>query len=194
MRREVENAQILEKDGQPVLYSTMRPWPDVEVKTWLLPPTDDAPNWHLRVHRIETKRDLLSAEGGFAIRGTKRTNGRMLTEWKESEPEEGTRAQGGEAFVVSSAGVAGVSEILDVEGAGARKGGICAVDANSNLIEARTLLPTLYKDLKAGETTWFASAVFAMPAGADGWVGRWRGEWDKKVKVPSWVEELVREG
>lgn len=189
MRREVENARILEQDDQPVLYSTMRPWPDVEVETWLLPPTDEARNWHLRVHRVKTDRDLMSAEGGFAIRGTKAVHGRTLTEWKESEPAEGTRAEGREAFVVSSAGVSGVRELLG--GASERKGGICAVDANSNLIEPRTLLPTLYRDLKAGETVWWVGAVFALPAG-EGWEGRWRGEWEKKVEVPGWVGEMVK--
>merc|ERR1712072_753816 len=52
MRREVEDVNFLEKDGLPVLYSTMHPWKDTEVKTWLVPPADETPAWHLRVHCV----------------------------------------------------------------------------------------------------------------------------------------------
>jgi len=187
MRREVEDAQFLEKDGLPVLYSTMHPWKNVEVKTWLIPPTDDAPVWHLRVHCITTERDLQSAEGGFAILGTRRTDGRTLTALSDSSPDEGTSASEIDALVVSHAGVSGSTELLSNAD---RKGGICNVDANSNLIEPRTLLPTMYADLKAGSTTWFVTAVFAIPASAEGWEGKWRSEWERRPKVPGWVEEI----
>jgi hypothetical protein len=188
MRREVEDAQILEKDGLPVLYSVMHPWSDVEVTSWLLPPTDHALNWHLRVHKITSGRDLLSAEGGFAILGTRSDNGRMLTAFTSASSNEGTSESGSGACVASRAGVSAVFELNpEIE----RKGGVCAADANSNLIEARTLLPALYMDLKAGSTTWFVSAVFAMPAAAEGWEGKWRGEWEKKPVVPGWVGEMM---
>ena len=197
MRREVEDAQILEMDGQPVLYSVMHPWADVEVTSWLLPPTDEAPNWHLRVHKITTGRDLQSAEGGFAILGTRAKNGRMLTAFTDDSPNEGTAECDSGACVASRAGASAVFEMGHLSSAAEeggkieRKGGVCAADANSNLIEARTLLPTLYGDLKAGSTTWFQSAVFAMPATAEGWEGRWRREWERKPVVPKWVEEMV---
>ncbi|KAL1587972.1 hypothetical protein WHR41_03301 [Cladosporium halotolerans] len=186
MRREVLDAQIIDRDGQPVLYSFMRPWPDVEVQTWLLPPTDEAPNWHLRVHRVVTGRELMSAEGGFAVKGTRERDGRMLGNFIKDG--EGTRAEGREAVVVSKAGAVGVLELRD----GERKGGVCQVDANSNLVEPRTLLPTLYGDLKAGETRSFVSAVFALPAGTEGWEGRWEAEWERRPKVPAWVEEVLK--
>lgn len=186
MRREVLDAQIIDRDGQPVLYSSMRPWPDVEVQTWLLPPTDEAPNWHLRVHRVVTGRELMSAEGGFAVRGTRERDGRMLG--GSIRDGEGTRSEEKEAVVVSKAGAVGVLELRD----GERKGGVCQVDANSNLVEPRTLLPTLYGDLKAGETRSFVSAVFALPAGTEAWEGRWEAEWERRPKVPAWVEEVLK--
>lgn len=194
MRREVEDAEILAKDGAPVLYSAMHPWPDVEALSWLLPPTDDAPNWHLRVHKVTTGRDLMSAEGGFAIRGARERDGRILAGGLDgSSPDEGARAEGSEALVVSSAGASGVAELGSGAGAEGRKGGVCNVDANSNLVEPRTLLPTLYRDLRAGESVWFVSAVFALPAGAEGWKGRWRRDgWEKKPVVPGWVEEMMK--
>ncbi len=46
-----------------VLSSIWRPWPDVEVRTWLLP----ALPGHLRIHRIRSPRELRSSDGGFAI-------------------------------------------------------------------------------------------------------------------------------
>jgi hypothetical protein len=187
MRREVEDAQFLEKDGAPVLYSAMHPWKNVEVKTWLIPPGDEAPAWHLRVHCTKTGRDLQSAEGGFAILGAREKDGRALTELEEST-NEGTSVEGRDALIASRAGVSGISELNT---SSSRRGGICKVDANSNLIEPRTLLPTLYADLKAGTTTWFVTAVFAIPATADGWESAWRDEWQKKPLIPQWAKNLM---
>ncbi|KAK4888496.1 hypothetical protein LTR27_012609 [Elasticomyces elasticus] len=190
MRREVEDAELIEKDGLPVLYSTMHPWKDVEVKTWLVPPTDEAPSWHVRVHSVKTGRDLMSAEGGFAILGTRQKDGRMLTALSDSSPNEGTAATDSDAVVVSRVGASGVADLRNQDNG--RTGGICNVDANSNLIESRTLLPTMYADLKADSTTWFITAVFAIPASADGWQGKWKAEWEKKPNVPVWVQDLVK--
>lgn len=46
-----------------VAYSVWRPWPDVEVRTWLIP----AGTLHVRVHRVQTQRPLWSSDGGFAV-------------------------------------------------------------------------------------------------------------------------------
>jgi hypothetical protein len=190
MRREVENAEMLEKDGSPVLYSTMRPWKDVEVKTWLVPPRDETPSWHTRVHRIETGRDLMSAEGGFAILGTRQKDGRTLTSLSSHSPDEGTLAESNRAIVVSRAGASGVVDLLPRD-QNNRSGGICNVDANSNLIHSRTLLPTQYADLKAGTTTWFVTSVFAIPEERDGWEKVWKQEWEKQPKVDGWIRDLI---
>lgn len=198
LRRESSHAEILtDKPLQPVLYSLMQPWRDVEVTTWLLPPTEEAPNWHLRVHRVKTSRDLMGAEGGFAIYGMNSRNGRALTPLQHAPAQatasdEGTLAQAGSAVVVSRAGASGVSEArLTMQGNG-RKGGVCNVDANSNLMEPRTLLPTLYSEFKAGTTSWLVAGFFAMPAGVEGWEGKWHKEWERGFEVPGWVEEMVR--
>jgi hypothetical protein len=45
-----------------------------------------------------------------------------------------------------------------------RQGGTLLADANSNLVEPRSVVPTLYQDLAAGESRWFLMAVFAVPA------------------------------
>ncbi|WP_020521872.1 DUF2264 domain-containing protein [Catelliglobosispora koreensis] len=56
-------------DGD-VVYSRWRPWPDVEIETWLKP---GPRGWHVRLHRIVTARALRTAEGGFARPWTDRT-------------------------------------------------------------------------------------------------------------------------
>jgi len=141
----------------------------------------------------------MSAEGGFAILGTNSRNGRFLTALASSSEdggqpeEEGTIEDPSSAAVVSRAGASGVRDLSGGNTASGRKGGVCFADANSNLIEARTLLPCLYGDLKAGSVTWFVSGVFALPAGveSDGWKGEWRKQWEGGVKVPGWVGEMV---
>lgn len=187
MRREVEEAQIVEKDGSPVLFSSMHPWKDVEVETWLMPPTDEAPHWHIRLHSIKTGRDLMVAEGGFAIAGTRQKDGRMLTPTSTDSPNEGTETTADSCVIVSRAGVSGVVEKFE----GSRKGSVCNVDANSNLIEPRTLLPTLRTDLKAGERTWLAAAVFAIPSTSNDWEKYWRQAWQNSPRLPDWVNEMV---
>ncbi|KAH9838214.1 putative protein conserved in bacteria (DUF2264) [Teratosphaeria destructans] len=188
MRREVEDAELLEKDGMPVLYSTMRPWRDVQIETWLVPPVDATPAWHLRIHRMKTGRDLQSAEGGFAILGTRHKDGRALTPLTELSSDEGTRVEGADALVMSRAGASGVAELFSTS---VRRGGICHVDANSNLIEPRTLLPCLYADLAAGSTTWFVTAVFAVPAGTDGWRDTATRELGRTPGLLGWVTEMI---
>jgi len=46
-----------------LVLSTWEPWPDVSIRTWLLP----IGPWHVRVHEIESGRDLECAEGGFSL-------------------------------------------------------------------------------------------------------------------------------
>jgi hypothetical protein len=74
------DSEIENHDGIPVLVSSMKPWKDVDVLTYLLPPVEETPNWHLRVHRIRTGRDLMSAEGAFAVHGCREKDGKNLTE------------------------------------------------------------------------------------------------------------------
>ncbi|KAG8626024.1 hypothetical protein KVT40_006425 [Elsinoe batatas] len=190
LRREVSDAEIVEKDGTPVLFSRMQPWKDVKVETWLVPPTDETPNWHIRVHKVVTGRDIQSAEGGFAIANTRVSDGRTLlalgTEGQGGN--EGTLVEETGSLIVSRAGVVGIAELVD----GSRKGEICNADANSNLIEPRTNLPMVVKDLKAGETVWFVTAVFATPESVKGWEGSWRKAWKARPAVPSWAHELMQ--
>ena len=141
--------------------------------------------------------------------GTRERDGRELRELSEESPDEGTKpstrdaaamfgeavkasaAVSKDAVVVSRAGASGVAELLSDNG---RRGGICNADPNSNLLEPRTLLPTMYADLKAGTTTWFATAVFAVPAsGVEDWQSKWRQEWERRPKVPQWMNDIIKD-
>lgn len=127
--------------------STWRPWPDVEITTWL---TAAAP-WHLRTHRIRTGRPLRTAEGGFAV---DRDGG--FTRREEAD---------GSALAVTAAG--DLSGLRDLDGA--RTGRVLPLMPGTNVLWRRTVLPTLTGELAPGEH-WLRCAVLgsgpAQPAAA----------------------------
>jgi hypothetical protein len=189
MRRALNgDSEIENHDGVPVLVSSMKPWHDVEVLTYLIPPTDDTPNFHLRVHRIRSKRDLMTAEGAWSVYGCRESDGRILTELPEFITEgEGRKSDTISAFAASRTGAVGITDLYQ----GMRKGSVILSDANSNLVEARSVLPLIRKDIKAGETTWFVTAVYALPSSVEGWKQQWQAGWEKKPKVPRWVQDKI---
>lgn len=77
-RRRSEYAGIETRDGKPVLVSAWKPFPDVEIKSILVPPEESTPNWHLRIHRVKAGREVMTADGSFAICNENSTNGRYL--------------------------------------------------------------------------------------------------------------------
>jgi hypothetical protein len=136
------------EDGDTV-RSTWRPWPDVEITTWL---TAAAP-WHLRTHRIRTGRALHTAEGGFAV---DRDAGLTRRE-----------ADDGSALAVNPAGE--LSGLRDLDGG--REGRVIDPLAGTNVLARRTALPTLVAQLPPGEH-WLRCAVLgAGPELAAAWDG-----------------------
>ncbi|KAF1974275.1 hypothetical protein BU23DRAFT_113458 [Bimuria novae-zelandiae CBS 107.79] len=191
-RAHAADTSIETLDGVPVLVSTMKPWPDVDVLTYLVPPAEDTPNWHIRAHRVRSKRALQSAEGAWAVYGCRAADGRNLVELDGSlyynpSLSEGCTADATSAFAMSRSGAVGIAELVQSD----RKGGILMADANSNLVEARSVLPTLYKDVEAGSEVWFVSAVYALPGSVEGWEGQWKGGWEKRPSVPGWLRRKV---
>ncbi|KAF2738464.1 hypothetical protein EJ04DRAFT_486370 [Polyplosphaeria fusca] len=187
MRRALHgDSEIEVHDGTPVLVSSMRPWSDVDVLTYLVPPAEETPNWHLRVHRVRTGREVKTAEGAFAVYGCREADGRNLTELNASISEGGS-ADATSAFAASRSGAVGIAE-LSLE---QRPGSILLADANSNLVEARSVLPTLHAELQAGETKWFATAVYALPASVEGWKDKWSAGWEKKPVIPKWLQDKI---
>ncbi|MFJ9634823.1 DUF2264 domain-containing protein [Streptomyces sp. NPDC101175] len=120
--------------------STWRPWPDVEITTWL---TAAAP-WHVRTHRIRTGRALHTAEGGFAV-----------------DRDAGTDRATGPAYARVSA-PAGLTGLRDLDGR--REGEVVDCLPGTNVLARRTALPALTGQLPPGEH-WLRCAVLGLPAG-----------------------------
>lgn len=185
-RRETKEARF-EYGGW--LRSMWHPWKDVAIETWLVAPSKEAPLFHLRVHRIRTGRKLTSAEGGFAIYG-QGYDGRAL---EPSQGESfGTFEQGGEARAASKAGASG---IVDLGTSNSRKGQVIRTDANSNLVVARAVLPTLLGEHDASDKDyWLVTGVFGLPNIGDdeGAVKGWEVEWKKRPRVPAEIASLIQ--
>ncbi|KAL9947705.1 hypothetical protein D7B24_007080 [Verticillium nonalfalfae] len=200
-RRRSDYAGIQTRDGKPVLVSSWKPFVDVTVKTILVPPEAATPNWHLRIHHITAGREVMTADGAFAIRNETAPHGRVLPLYDEATGE-GTRpriignydlaspegwASGGDgAFAVST--LAGAVGIRALEPGARRTANLVNADPNSNLVESRSVIPTLQGTLKAGEEAWFVAAVFARPAGEGVARGTYLEGWDAPPAVPAWVE------
>jgi hypothetical protein len=146
-----------------VLRSLWRPWPGVEVETWLVP----SPPWHLRLHRLRSDRPLWSAEGGFAL---DRSGDDPLS-------NAGTQSESaGYAFAGYPAGWSGLRDL-----AGQRAGQVLRADPNTNLLASRTVLPLLLGQHAPGEH-WLACAVLGLPQ-ANGWQERW----EQPPELPAWI-------
>lgn len=201
-RRKCEYAGLETRGGVPVLVSRWRPFPDVVVKTILVPPQGDAPNWHLRIHHVSAGREVMAADGGFAVRNVSATTGRYLDLWDEAAGE-GTSvkimgsydlatpeawASGADgAFAVSL--TAGASGVRALEMGVRRAANLVNADPNSNLMENRTAIPTLQNTFRKGESAWVVTAVYARPAGEGVARESYLEGWKSPPAVPSWLEK-----
>lgn len=200
-RRISEYAGIEDRDGKPVLVSVWRPFPDVKIKTYLIPSEISTPNWHLRVHHIEAAREVMTADGSFAICNERTPDGRSLdlydaTECQGTQPKlignydlntpEGwlTGAKG--AFAVSK-GAVGIKALESDEMMVGRQAMLVNADPNSNLLESRTTIPTLQHTIRAGDAVWYVSAIYAKPSGKDVLKETYLDGWEKPPVVPSWL-------
>jgi len=202
-RRLSEYAGMEEREGKPVLVSVWKPFVDVRIKTYLIPSEEATPNWHLRVHKIEAGRDLMTADGSFAICNERSLDGRYLDPYDEKTCE-GTRpklignydndtpeawASGKDGAFAVSKGAVGI-KALEEKDVG-RRAMLVNADPNSNLVESRTTIPTLQGKVGKGETVWYVSAIYAKPS-AEG-VAResYLDGWEKVVEVPAWLREEI---
>ena len=105
--------------------------------------------WHIREHEIVTDRVLYAAEGGFAI--ARGRNGEVET----MEAADCTA-------VVAPWGVSGVRNLSGYTG-----GTVVMPEPNTNLMEPRTLIPTLTAKLEPGRHV-LRSAVLGTVTGGRG--------------------------
>jgi hypothetical protein len=199
-RRTCDYAEIEERDGKPVLVSVWSPFADVKVKTWLLPPEEGkgTDNWHLRAYKITAGREVMTADGAFAIDSTRARDGRALDEYS-TETHEGTRprlignydvnvpegwATGPEGAFAVSKGAVGIRAL---EPDTKRTANLVNADPNSNLVEGRTVIPTLQNVIKTGETAVFVSAIYAKPSGPGIARESYLDGWEQAPEVPAWL-------
>jgi hypothetical protein len=159
------------------------------VTTWLVPPKTTSTPFHTRIHRISTDRALSTCEGGFAISSstTIMTRPTPLPSLPHVGSAHGRYATGSQAFVQSDGGISGMINLY-----GSREGKILDVDSNSNLMCARTVLPTLQGTIESG-TTWMASRVFGVPSDSvpgSEWLEYWKKESERVI--PS-LEDMLDE-
>jgi hypothetical protein len=122
------------------IFSRWSPWRDVQVTTWLIP----CGEWHLRVHRIHSTRELQSVEGGFAVM---KADPHLLTQGAHN----GCRLEAEN----------GVSTIVDLSPLLKREADCVVTPPNSSVMFAAcAAIPMLQKTLPAGEH-WLACAVQA---------------------------------
>jgi hypothetical protein len=200
VRRVPLDARIVGRGTEHVyLRSGWKPWGDVHVETWLVPPQPDSPCWYIRVHKVTTGRRLESAEAGWAMYG-QGPDGRAIVQVFSGEKSVGGEEEEGWTRVVNEKGCVGVVDLPISAGAqatgakaeatgsdGKRMGKLVQSDPNSNVIFSRSVLPTLVGHVEVG-TSWVAVAVFGLPAKGMA-EGGWEREWERKPTVPGYVFE-----
>ncbi|KAL1881939.1 hypothetical protein Daus18300_000993 [Diaporthe australafricana] len=202
-RRISEYAGIEDREGKPVLVSVWRPFADVKIKTYLVPSEEATPNWHLRAHHIEAGREVMTADGSFAICNERTPDGRFLDLY-DAEKFEGTRPKlignydvntpeawstGADGAFAASKGAVGI-KALEGEEVG-RKATIVNADPNSNLVENRTVIPTVQHTIKAGSSVWYVSAIYARPSGKTVPKETYLDGWDKPPAIPAWLKAEI---
>ncbi|KAK3374006.1 hypothetical protein B0T24DRAFT_625347 [Lasiosphaeria ovina] len=210
-RRLSESRLETAPDGSgPVLVSLWAPFPDVKIKTYLVPPTAAAPNWHLRVHHIAAGREVMTADGAFAISNQRAADGRYLDLYDAAKAE-GTRpklignydlstpeawatgAQGAFAVSKGAVGIRALEWELAGGGGGERTATLVNADPNSNLVESRTTIPTLQHTIRRGRAVWYVSAIYAKPSGDGVPRQSYLDGWDSPPAIPAWLaDEMAR--
>jgi len=169
------------------LIASWMPWKDVEIETYLLPPAEATPNWHLRAHHITSGgRSFTSSEGAFALNGVSSKDEREL-QIMNADYTEGRHADGTEAVAVTRGGAVGIVELAQTT----RFGRVLEEDANSNLMESRSVLPSLAMDIPADADLWLTTAVFAIPASVTGYQQKWRHSWTERPQIPGWLKDRM---
>ena len=129
--------------------STWAPWLDVRVRTWLIP----FGAWHLRLHLVESGRELECAEGGFSLPDCNDFEAPIKP--AVACPEPGAIIA---AFPWARGGIVDVP----LGGEAARRAELHKPEPNLNLLYPRVLIPLLRGRIGKGRTL-LAAAVFAEP-------------------------------
>lgn len=113
------------------LFMEWMPWQDVTIKSWIIPGLP----WHVRVHKIQTQRPLITADGGFAL-GVEPAD----------QLEKVERADA--ALIKNLNGTVGA---IDLSGNGMIE--VVHPNSNTNLIYSNTVIPSIRQMLEPGDHT-----------------------------------------
>jgi hypothetical protein len=165
-------------------FSAWEPWPDLSVRTWLIP----FGAWHLRIHRIESGRAFDSVEGGFSLPRSQGFEG----------PDQPLVAASGPGSLRADFpwAVGGIVD-LSPRPRAPRTAELHSPEPDLNLLHPRVLIPVLSGRIEAGISI-LACAVFALPLEPEGDAARALAEWEKRPSFSydgtSGGAELVHEG
>jgi hypothetical protein len=137
------------------IYSKWKPFNDVNIKTWIIP----SGKWHIRVHEIDSNRDLEVIEGGFAILKNEDLSSNNITKDKNS------------ILIDLPWALSGIYNLK-----GKREVHLSYAEPNTNILNQRTLIPCLKCFIKKGKYR-FISGVFG-----DENVSGVREHWNEKPK------------
>ncbi|KAF3100417.1 hypothetical protein TWF102_005296 [Orbilia oligospora] len=154
-------------EGTSVLVSTWTPLEGVSIKTWLIPPVEETPNWHIRIHHITTTRPIKTAEGSFTVSNERRGDNRELDIYAEGN--DGRFGSVNEAFAVSRSGAVGIVDA----GTTNRVGETMNMDSNSNLLLNRTVCPLLLGSIE--KEAWYITLVWVQEAARNTLLGEKSG-------------------
>jgi hypothetical protein len=135
------------RSREDFVLSTWEPWPDVAIRTWLVP----LGNWHVRVHEIDSGRALEAAEGGFSL----------PDESGLSLPVAPTLAADRPGALLASFPWA-FGGIVDL--AGGRRAELHKPEPNLNVLHPKVLVPLLRGSIPKGRSV-LACAVIAGAIG-----------------------------
>ncbi|KAG9012820.1 hypothetical protein FRB90_006501 [Tulasnella sp. 427] len=209
VRRVPLDAKIIREEGEgakgTALYSRWDAWKDIDVQTWLVPVTGDLEgskegDWHIRIHRITTGREIWTSDGGFSVRAQSSVGSqRRLTGWAE-EQDEGIEVQNTEtdaaervttsAVIRSSVGTTGIVSVPwapsgEIPTPSAR---VIHTAPNSSIMFSQSALPAITHHLTPREEPyWLLLGVFALSGKSkeDGWRDAWQA--GAKLVVPEWL-------
>ncbi len=150
--------------GSPWAASVWAPWSDVLVKTWLFP----WGAWHLRLHEIDSGRELECVEGGFSLPDPGRREDSVYPILLGRSDADGRRAAvDGEGLCALAQG--SCSGILDIPlgGPSPRKAELHKPEPNLNILHPRVRIPILRGRVPKGRSI-LACAVYADVLGEGG--------------------------
>jgi hypothetical protein len=160
VRERCETAKI----AGNITYTVWRPWANVTVETWLIP----YPEWHVRVHRINSQQKLMTIEGGFSAP-------------KVDFDLDEIQADDGSAWALCKIG--DFSGIIDQSPTSRRTARVNKPHGNTSVMFPRTLIPQLLGTIEPDQPCVFACAVLAGPDGQ-----KMKSMWDQPPQAPSITE------